>query len=381
MPSATKKKKAGGRHGGMSRQNAGARSGKIFTIILSILLMVGIVLLTYPFAADRWNSTRQTRVIDQYMAELNEIDQGDAEAIIAAAQEYNYNLAEQGFGGQLDGERENLYQQQLSYNGSDVMGYVEINKIDVRLPIYHGTEESELTRGIGHLAGTSLPVGAKSYDDETSRVRDPKDGSHCVISGHRGLPSSKLFTDLDRLEIGDSFALNCFGKILIYEVDQINIVEPSDLSLLKLEKGKDYCTLVTCTPYGINSHRLLIRGIRVSTEDVSRYIYRIQQNATQILPAVIAVILAAPILALLFAWAMISPSGRKRKRNNIDEELMEEFEVADLPLTRLDLSVQEINRMMEGLRSANKDAKASAETAEQAESESTAERRKRGKRK
>ena len=326
-----------------------AAKRKLLTIILVMMLVAGVILLVYPFAANLWNSTRQTRVLEQYRAELDSIDQGEADAIIEAALAYNRNLAEQGYGSQLGIERETEYQKQLSYNGSDVMGYVEINKIDVRLPIFHGTAEEELNRGIGHLAGTSLPVGAKSYDDESGRVKDPDDGSHCVISGHRGLPSSKLFTDLDRMEVGDTFALSCFGRTLVYEVDQINIVEPADLSLLKLEKGKDYCTLLTCTPYSINSHRLLVRGVRVSTEDAAKYSYRIQQNATMILPAIIAVLLAAPVLTLLFAWVMFSPSGRKRRKNSIDENVMEELEVAELPLTRLDLSVREINRMITAL--------------------------------
>ena len=305
------------------------------TILLSIVLIVGIGLLLYPTFANWWNSTRQSKAMNQYIADMEAIDMEAIEAAIASAKEYNADIAKGGsIAWKLSPDEKARYNKELDLAGVGIMGYIEINSLDVTLPIYHGTDEAVLQQGIGHLEGTSLPVGAKSFDDDLGIVADPEDASHIVVSGHRGLPSSKLFTDLDKLKEGDTFALNIYNNLLIYVVDQIRVVLPEDLSSLTLEKGMDYCTLVTCTPYGINSHRLLVRGRRVSTQDAERFVYRIQANATQYKPAVVAILLAAPVLAILFIITMFRPKRRKAALTREQERLMMES-MADIHLQDL----------------------------------------------
>ena len=311
----------------------------IVSILLIMIFIVGAGLLLYPSFSNWWNSTRQSRVLEQYISEIEAIDTSVAEAQIASALEYNQAMVSKGIMWAMNDEERVAYEAELNAGDNGVMGFIEINSIDVRLPIYHGVDEGTLAKGIGHIEGTSLPVGAKTFDDEKGEVMDPEDGSHCVISGHRGLPSSRLFTDLDRLQVGDTFALNIYNTVLIYEVDQIRIVEPQDLSALQLVRGEDYCTMVTCTPYGINTHRLLVRGRRVSTLDAERYIYRIQSNANQIKPAIVAPVMAAPVLLALFFIVMFDPRRRKKKeeeQEDMGQELNLDF--ADLALERLDLS-------------------------------------------
>ena len=188
------------------------------------------------------------------------------------------------------------YNEYLKVDDSGIMGYVDIPVIDCLLPIYHGIDESVLQVAIGHIEGTSLPVGGK--------------GSHCVISGHRGLPSARLFTDLDKMVEGDIFMLHTLDATLTYEVDQIRIVEPTDLSDLQIEEGEDLCTLVTCTPYGINTHRLLIRGHRIANREDGGNV-RISADATQLDPVQVAPFLAAPILMILLVWVFF---GNRRRR-------------------------------------------------------------------
>lgn len=313
----------------------------LVSLLLVTIFVTGAGLLLYPSFANWWNSTRQSRALQQYVADLEAVDTSVAEEAIARALDYNYELIGKGFMWQLNEEETILYEEQLNVGSqAGVMGFIEINSIDVKLPIYHGVDESTLAQGIGHIEGTSLPVGAKSFDDETATVTDPSDGSHSVISGHRGLPSSRLFTDLDQLQVGDTFALNIYNNVLIYEVDQIRIVEPSDLSELQLIRGEDYCTMVTCTPYGINTHRLLVRGRRVSTQDAERYIYRIQSNANQIKPAIVAPVMAAPILFTMFMVVMIDPKRRRRKKveQTVGMDIATKVNMAEYPTERLDLS-------------------------------------------
>ncbi len=318
----------------------------IITVILVILLFVGAGLLLYPTFANWWNSSRQSRVLESYVADLERVDQTEVKAAIEKAKSYNAEIADRGtIHWEFSPAEKKIYDEELNISGIGIMGYIEISSLDVTLPIYHGTEEGVLQQGIGHLEGSSLPVGAKTFDDEKGIVADPNDASHCVVSGHRGLPSSRLFTDLDKMVIGDTFALNIYNTLMIYEVDQIRVVLPEDLSDLTLEKGMDYCTLVTCTPYGINSHRLLVRGHRVSTQDAERYIYRIQGNATQIKPAVVAVIMAAPALLLLFIIAMVLPGRDKKKQKFIDENMLEELEIAELPLQKIEMDSEDVIRL------------------------------------
>lgn len=315
MTSAVMKNKAAGAGKRKPKKQKSWLARNLLNIILTLVLIVGLALLAYPSIASWWNSTRQSKAVEQYMTDLEEIDYSEINASIESAKEYNGYIARIGsIAWKFNASDLEKYNKELNISGVGVMGYIEINSLDVTLPIYHGTDEAVLQQGIGHLEGTSLPVGAKSWDDDKGMVTDPADGSHCVVSGHRGLPSSRLFTDLDKMKEGDTFALNIYNNLLIYEVDQIRVVLPEDLSNLRLEKGQDYCTLVTCTPYGINSHRLLVRGRRVSTLDAERYIYRIQGNATQIRPLIVALLMAAPILAILFLSVVLNPKRLMRKR-------------------------------------------------------------------
>ena len=220
------------------------------TILLVAVLVVGVGLMAYPSVSDWWNSFHQTRAIASYSDAVAVMDNTDYEKLWNDAGVYNQTLAEKANPFFITEEDQRLYEECLNISGTGVMGYIDIPKIDCELPIYHTTEESVLQIAVGHLEGTSLPVGGES--------------SHCVLSGHRGLPSAKLFTHLDRLEEGDIFLMQILDETLTYEVDQIRIVLPSEVDDLYIVEGQDLCTLVTCTPYGINSHRLLVRGHRIA---------------------------------------------------------------------------------------------------------------------
>ncbi len=300
----------------------------LVTVLLVVIFAIGVVLLLYPSAANYWNSFRQSKAVMSYLSELEEIDTTEINASIARAREYNARIAKRGINWLMNDAEREAYHNELNLAKNGMMGYIEIESINVVLPLYHGTDESVLQIAVGHLESTSLPVGAATFDDEKGYVTDPEDGAHCIVSGHRGLPSARLFTDLDQLIEGDTFGLNIFNNVFVYEIDQIRVVEPTDMSELQIVPGQDYCTLVTCTPYGINTHRLLIRGRRIGSEDAEKYIYRIQPNAVQIKPAIVAPLIAAPILLILFIWAMVSPSLRKkreaRKRNRKNNSQSEE---------------------------------------------------------
>ena len=219
------------------------------TLLLVAVMLVGAGLISYPTFADWVNSQNQSRVVTSYIDAVNKIDPAEYERILESAEAYNRQLAENGVKFVWTDEEQAEYEKQLSLEGSDIMGYITIDKIGVRLPIHHGTEESVLQSAIGHLEWSSLPVGGES--------------SHCIVSGHRGLPSARLFTDLDKMQEGDIFTLSVLDRVFTYQVDQISTVLPYELENLQIESGKDYCTLVTCTPYGINTHRLLVRGVRI----------------------------------------------------------------------------------------------------------------------
>lgn len=261
------------------------------TVLLLVTLMIGISLLLYPTISDYWNSFHQSRAIAGYAEAVAQMDEIDYEKIWNDAVEYNKELQTRSNHWFLTEEQQEEYESMLNVSCNGIMGYIEIPSIKVSLPIYHGVDEGILQVAIGHIEGSSLPVGGK--------------GSHCVISGHRGLPSAKLFTDLDQLAEGDIFMLRVLDETLTYEVDQILIVEPSDMSSLEFDEEKDYCTLVTCTPYGINSHRLLVRGHRVANLEESEEI-RVTADAQQIDPVLITPALAGILLVLLllgtFVW-------------------------------------------------------------------------------
>ena len=225
------------------------KKGNYITILLVLILLVGLSLLLYPSVSDYWNSLHQTKAIATYAEEVANLNQDQYGEIWAAAESYNASLADRDNAYLLSDAQKEEYERLLNVSGLGIMGYIEIPSIDCSLPIYHGTEESVLQIAVGHLEWSSLPVGGVS--------------THCVLSGHRGLPSAKLFTNLDKLQTGDIFMLRVLDNVLTYEVDQILIVEHQETGALRIEEGKDYCTLVTCTPYGINSHRLLVRGHRI----------------------------------------------------------------------------------------------------------------------
>lgn len=237
------------------------------TIFASLVFLAGIGLIAYPTVSDWWNSWHQSQVVMNYVADVEEMSQEEIDAQFAHAFEYNRAVGRDGVNWHHDEAQVQDYLSQLTSPNRTVMGYVSIEKIGVMLPIYHTTDESILATSIGHLEGSSLPVGAASYNEDTARVEDAEDGSHCVLSGHRGLPSARLFTDLDKLEEGDTFQLIVLDRVMTYEVDQVLVVEPDEMDELEIVEGRDLCTLITCTPYGINTHRLLVRGTRVPTPE------------------------------------------------------------------------------------------------------------------
>lgn len=266
------------------------------SIILVLIFIIGLSLLLYPSFSDYWNSFHQSRAIASYAQTVTTIDDDQYEKMWAQAQEYNTTLAKKQNRWVLSEEEYEEYEGLLNIGGTGIIGYIEIPNIKVSLPIYHGVDEAVLQIAVGHIEGSSLPVGGE--------------GTHCVISGHRGLPSAKLFTNLDEMEEGDLFMMRVLDETLTYEVDQIRIVEPEDLSALEIEEGKDLCTLVTCTPYGINSHRLLVRGHRVENMESANSI-RVTADAMQIDPVMVAPVIAAPILLILLIWLLVH--YRKRR--------------------------------------------------------------------
>ena len=266
------------------------------TIVLVILLLIGLSLLLYPTVSDYWNSFHQTRAIATYAENVAALDNASYDAIWDAARQYNRNLLDRSNRFRLSEEQKAEYENLLDISGQGVMGYIEIPEIDVSLPIYHGTEDPVLQVAVGHLEWSSLPVGGES--------------THCVLSGHRGLPSAKLFTDLDKLREGDTFLLRVLDEILTYEVDQILIVEPQDTAALEIVEGQDYCTLVTCTPYGINTHRLLVRGHRIDNIEEVKTV-RVTADAVQLEPMLVAPVVAIPMLLILLILLLL-PRRRKK---------------------------------------------------------------------
>lgn len=273
------------------------------TAFLVLLLLAGVSLLLYPSLSDYWNSMHQTRAIASYAETVSQLDTAQYDEMWKAAQDYNRSLAQRETAFALTDEQKAAYESLLDVSGLGVMGYIEIPEIDCSLPIYHGTEESVLQVAVGHLEWSNLPVGGE--------------GTHCVLSGHRGLPSAKLFTNLDKLAVSDTFLLRVLDEVLTYEVDQILIVEPEQVDALGIVPGEDYCTLVTCTPYGINTHRLLVRGHRVeNTPEAARM--HVTADATQFDPLLVAPVLAIPVLLLLLMILLVPKRRRKSREDKND---------------------------------------------------------------
>ncbi len=269
------------------------RKSNIFIILI---FLAGVSLVLYPSVSDWWNSMHQSRAVASYLEQVSDLTAEEYDRMFEEAEEYNEKIAEQGTHFSLTEEEEEEYNSILDVTGTGIMGYISIPKIDVELPIYHGTDDAVLQIAIGHLAGTSLPVGGES--------------THCVVSGHTGLPSALLFTNLNKLVEGDQFTMNVLDRTLTYEVDQIRIVLPSELEDLAISDGQDYCTLVTCTPYGVNTHRLLVRGHRVenAADDV-----RVTADALQVDTKLVALVLAVFIILLFLIFFSIS--GRRKSRH------------------------------------------------------------------
>ena len=259
----------------------------IVKVLLVLLLFGGALALTmYPFIANYLFENKTDSVVNSIEQSAQDIDDSEQKAAIEAAKKYNQTIANGHVQLKDPFDDEQLEQEAGEYNSllnltdDGVMGTIEIPSINVSLPIYHGTDNTILQIGVGHIEGSSLPVGGPS--------------THCAISGHRGLTSSKLFTDIDQMAEGDIFKLYILGETMTYEVDQIRIVLPDELNDLKIEEGQDYCTLITCTPYGVNSHRLLIRGHRIANDAQGLVV----EDAKQIQPLHEAIILGVVFLVL-----------------------------------------------------------------------------------
>ena len=274
------------------------------TLILILVFFVGLSVMLYPTISDYVNQRNQSRAVANYAQSVDTMTDADYSAYFDAADAFNAQVAANENAlyrpDQLSG-----YYDTLDITGTGIMGYITIAKIGVELPIYHGTSDSVLQIAAGHLEGTSLPVGGAS--------------THAVISAHRGLPSAKLFTNLDQLEVGDTFTITVLDRMLTYEVDKISIVLPTETDELKIAEGKDYVTLMTCTPYGINTHRLLVRGRRVETPDQFKRI-RVTAEALKIEPIIVAPVMALPILLILLIGMLLSTRKRKKTRGEEHEK-------------------------------------------------------------
>ena len=272
-------------------------------IFLTLGFLIGVCILLYPAFSDYWNSKRQSRAIVDYESVLDNMTAEEYAALIEEANVYNRALYETAFP-LADYKQVPGYYEALKIEGTSIIGYVKIDKIGVELPVYHGTSDEVLNRGVGHLEGSSLPVGGES--------------THCVMSAHRGLPSAKLFTDLDRLEMGDTFQITVLDQVLTYLVDQVKVITPREIDDLQIVEGKDYCTLFTCTPYGINTHRLLVRGIRIETIKEKPVIY-VANEAFRIEPLMVTPAVAAPMLLVFLIHLMVKyrePPKKKEGEKN-----------------------------------------------------------------
>ena len=266
------------------------------TIILILIFLVGLSVMLYPSVSDAVNRKHQSRAVAGYAEEVEQLSDADYQTYFDAADAYNrqLNTTPHAF---YKPDLVSGYAQTLDISGTGIMGYITIPKISVELPIYHGTDEGVLQVAAGHLEGSSLPVGGA--------------GTHAVISAHRGLPSAKLFTNLDELEAGDTFTITVLDRVLTYEVDRISIVLPTETDLLQTVEGQDYVTLMTCTPYGINTHRLLVRGHRVNTRESQKHV-RVTADATRIDPIITAPVIALPMLAVLLIWLLVTTRKRPK---------------------------------------------------------------------
>ncbi len=266
------------------------------TIIMVLFFFMGLLVLLYPSISDFINQKVQSQVIVDYESLLKDFKKEDYDKFFNEADKYNQKLRdlEDPY---LSYKKLKNYNSILNVDGHGMIGYITIDKIKVELPIYHGTSEKVLNVAVGHLEGSSIPVGGI--------------GTHAVLSAHRGLPSTKLFTDLDKLEIGDTFTITSLDRLLTYEVDQIEIVEPHDISNLEIDPTKDYLTLITCTPYGINSHRLLVRGHRIENTEKKAYI---TTEAFKVSNLTTTPLVAIPIVLTILIIIIVQPVNTMSKK-------------------------------------------------------------------
>jgi sortase A len=284
------------------------------TIFFGIIFLIGLLLVLYPTVSNFLSNREQKKVIREYSNIVNNMDKEEKETMYNEAVDYNKKIYENGMIDYSNPDAVKGYNDILDVSGTGIMGYISIPKINVELPIYHGTSDGVLQVAVGHLEGSSLPVGGEN--------------THCVLSGHRGLPSADLFTHLDRLNVHDVFTISVLDKTLVYEIDQIKVVAPGDTQYIQIEDGKDYCTLLTCTPYGINTHRLLVRGRRVSDSDDENNIY-VYADAYKIDTKTVTVLMAVPLtLLLLLGMAVHIRRNKKRK-----QEILKIIKENDLNIT------------------------------------------------
>lgn len=275
------------------------KGNKNTTVLLIIVFFVGLSVMLYPTISNHWNERSQSKAIIDYEKMLASIEPEDYTAYFEAAEGYNEKLSKLAYP-LIEFDKVDGYEEILDVTGTGMMGYLTIDKINLELPVYHGAEENVLSVAVGHLQGTSFPIGGES--------------THSVVSAHRGLPTATLFTNLDHMEIGDTFYFTILDEVITYQVDQIKVVEPTETNDLVIENGKDYCTLLTCTPYGINTERLLVRGKRI--ESVAKKSIHITSDAIQIDPLIITPIVAMPILLVLLLVVLFKPI----KKESLGEE-------------------------------------------------------------
>lgn len=274
------------------------KSGLTSTILLVAIFLIGLCVLLYPTVSDFWNEKRQSQAIMNYDDLLVDLTPEDFSEYFRKAEEYNRKLKLISFPFLGYSELDDEYYSTLDVNGNGMMGYITIEKIKIQLPIYHGTSDKVLNSAVGHLEGSSLPVGGE--------------GTHSVLSAHRGLPSAKLFTNLDKIVVGDIFTITILDRTFTYQVDQVLIVLPDQIDELSVVNGEDYCTLVTCTPYGINTHRMLVRGTRIENIEEAKKV-NVLTEAFQIDPLIVTPAVAIPMLGGLLVFLMVKSSKEKKK--------------------------------------------------------------------
>lgn len=282
------------------------KKGFFSTAMLLLVFLIGLSLLLYPTVSDYWNSLHQSQAITHYADQVAMLDDGRFDQLWDDAYRYNQSLTQKLDRYAMSDQDREEYESILNITGEGILGSIDIPAIGVSLPIYHGTESSVLQSAIGHMEGSSLPTGGK--------------GTHCVLSGHRGLPSARLFTDLDQMTEGDLFTLQILNETLTYEVDQIVIAKPNKMEYLEIDPEQDYCTLLTCTPYGVNSHRLLVRGHRVENPEEEKIVH-VTADAMQIEPLIVSPLVAVPMLLVLLLVLLIPKRPRKKSGGAPNETL------------------------------------------------------------